>query len=171
MAYIIRQATQHDVPSMADISRRVHSSSAYTHLIPAPHRPRFDQYYSDSAESRSRLSAKLANQVLTKGATFFVAEEAGQIIGYVGVLRQQGLARMRGLFVESAQQGRGIGRALLTRALEHVGNVDVQLKVLKGNERARVLYEKCGFEQVGIDESGFFGAEEVAMIRYVDKID
>lgn len=155
---------------MADISMRVHRSSVYETLIPQDQRQRFNEYYSDNKQARERLQQKLTAQLDMQGARFLVAEHNGRVIGYVGVcLESDELAIMKGLFVDIEQQGKGVGGDLLSRAIEGAKPRAVELKVLEGNIRARELYEKYGFEQVGVNEGKFFGVNEIVMRRSIDK--
>lgn len=55
--------------------------------------------------------------------------------------------------VASTARGKGVGRALLSQTLEDLGLRGVHwvtLEVRKSNRIARVLYESCGFSEVGV---------------------
>ena len=103
-----------------------------------------------------------------------VAEEGGEIVGYVALGRPTRLesnrhvADIRGLAVAPAHQGRGLGRALVQAALAAArerGARRVTLRVLAPNTAARALYESCGFVVEGVlrDEFLIDG-------RYVDDV-
>jgi len=103
-----------------------------------------------------------------------VAEEGGEIVGYVAVGRATRLesnrhvADIRGLAVAPDHQGRGLGRALVEAALDAArerGARKVTLRVLGPNTAARALYESCGFvvEGVRLEEFLLDG-------RYVDDV-
>jgi len=66
--------------------------------------------------------------------------------------RQRHMADL-GLFVRTASQGRGIGttllEALVALADDWLGLRRIELTVLTGNDRARALYERHGFETEG----------------------
>ena len=57
----------------------------------------------------------------------------------------------------------------MSRAIESAEPRAVELKVLENNMRARELYEKYGFELVGVNEDKFFGANAIVMRRSIDK--
>jgi ribosomal protein S18 acetylase RimI-like enzyme len=62
--------------------------------------------------------------------------------------------------------GTGLGAAMLTEALDRIGNRDVFLWAFKENKRARRFYEKHGFRWDGAERvSEFDGALEVRYVR------
>lgn len=88
-----------------------------------------------------------------------VAEVDGAVVGYVRLQRATPLEASRyvqtvnGIAVDPEAQGRGVGRALMTAAIEEArrrGARKVSLRVLGHNERARALYERCGFVVEGV---------------------
>lgn len=109
-----------------------------------------------------------------------VAEDDG-VAGYVR-LHQPGpmpshahVLVINGLAVDPAQQGRGIGRALVLAAVEEAarrGARKVSLRVLAPNARARALYASCGFTVEGVLRREFRLAgtdvDDVLMARYLD---
>jgi ribosomal protein S18 acetylase RimI-like enzyme len=77
-----------------------------------------------------------------------VAESAGGVVGDALVIRSEGRALIADVAVEPAQQGRGIGRRLVTdavTALRHRGERVIALAVTEENTRAVRLYERLGF--------------------------
>ena len=101
----------------------------------------------------------------------FIAYADGEAAGAVGFLP---LARdfctceesseIVALYVLKRFQRRGVGKALLERALRELGAQRVTLFVLKGNENAIGFYKKMGFEFTGkvLDENGM---TELEMVR------
>ena len=103
-----------------------------------------------------------------------VAEDGGEIVGYVAVGRATRLesnrhvADIRGLAVAPDHQGRGLGRALVQAALDAArerGARKVTLRVLAPNTAARALYESCGFVVEGVRREEF-----LLDGRYVDDV-
>ena len=88
------------------------------------------------------------------------AYREGELVGMVGFFREQ-REKMRhkgtiwGMFVPSEEQGKGIGRALLTEAVKRArlvpGLEQVGLAVVTPNRRARGLYASLGFETYGVE--------------------
>ena len=82
----------------------------------------------------------------------WVAELAGEVAGYIGF--REGW--IQHLFVHPTAQGQGIGPALLAKALEAEG--PMQLWTFQQNARARRFYEARGFEAIEFTDGG--GNEE-----------
>ena len=85
------------------------------------------------------------------------------LVGMVTVLREQGpkighKATIFAMGVAVAARGRGIGRALLSEAIERAKRLEgfeqLLLTVALPNEPARNLYHALGFVTYGIDERG-----------------
>ena len=84
---------------------------------------------------------------------YVIAERAGQIIGYGGLFApSRGVeADVQTVTVVSEMQGKGIGRALLTRLIEEASLRAVPAVLLEvgvGNESAIHLYESFGFVEI-----------------------
>ena len=92
---------------------------------------------------------------IEEGSGAFVAEEDGNIVGYLyGFLYQipgmmlRPVAIMDALYVEEAYRGQGIAKELFRRFWEFAEDCHadrVELKVLSGNAKAITLYETLGF--------------------------
>ncbi|WP_405487245.1 GNAT family N-acetyltransferase [Nocardia sp. NBC_00511] len=97
------------------------------------------------------------------GADWTVAEEHGEVCGYVlTALGNDGNAWFMGLAVARHCRGRGYGRALLESALAHCHRAEVEqvfVTVQPGNRDAYHLYKEVGFVWADHDP-GYFGADE-----------
>jgi RimJ/RimL family protein N-acetyltransferase len=89
-------------------------------------------------------------------AAVFVAEQGGEIVGRLSVARDPHPASFHvadlGLMVVTSHRRRGIGRALLERAVEWAAESRVrklELHVFPHNEPAIALYESFGFVREG----------------------
>ena len=89
-------------------------------------------------------------------AAVFVAEEDGNIVGRLSVARDPHPASFHvadlGLMVVASHRRRGVGRALLQRAVEWAGDSRVrklELHVFPHNAPAIALYESFGFVREG----------------------
>jgi L-phenylalanine/L-methionine N-acetyltransferase len=95
---------------------------------------------------------------LPDGDFMFVAELDGKVVGNLGLHLAFKSPRMRhvgalGMSVHDAYQGRGVGTALMERAVDHADNwlqyTRLQLTVYTDNAAAIALYKKFGFEIEG----------------------
>ncbi len=92
---------------------------------------------------------ELPEQQIADGLVF-VAERAGQVLGFAAVLpRDDGDLELDGLFVEPTLQRGGVGRALIA----HVVGVAIRKQSpgihVIGNPHAQAFYEAMGFVRVG----------------------
>lgn len=83
-----------------------------------------------------------------------------QLAGVAGLrfekqVRTRHKATLFGMFVLQTFAGRGIGKSLVQRAIEHAGSSPgtriVQLTVTESNTRALRFYESCGFRSFGVE--------------------
>ncbi|MDD1476854.1 ribosomal protein S18-alanine N-acetyltransferase [Arthrobacter sp. H16F315] len=82
---------------------------------------------------------------------YLVAERAGQIVGYAGLMCIEPIADVQTIAVAPEYEGRGIGSALLTALIRESRlrrAEDVLLEVRADNPRAQQLYRRYGFEQI-----------------------
>lgn len=87
-------------------------------------------------------------------AGLFVAERAGQIVGFHWTKVNHGMGEVYLLAVDPNRRGEQLGAALLSRGLEHLAEVGVdgvELYVEEDNVRALDLYTAAGFAQVSRD--------------------
>ena len=83
-----------------------------------------------------------------------VAEEKGRVVGFVHLqtsddyYSNRPIGHVADVAVDPALEGRGIARALMAAAEDWArarGYALMDLNVVPGNERARVLYERLGY--------------------------
>jgi ribosomal protein S18 acetylase RimI-like enzyme len=145
----IRVATPADVPALSDLATRTWSE-AFGSSVSSD---------DEAAELEKTRSERYFVDAL-RDKTILVAEADGALLGYVqfgdveipGVEAQAGDQGLHRAYVDSAAQGRGLGRALLSAALEHprlVAASRIFLTVWDRNYRAVDLYRSYGFRTVG----------------------
>ena len=100
---------------------------------------------------------------------YLVAEDGNALIGYAGMMFASGSqADVVTLAVNPARWGQGIGTALLTALVDEAekrGYKEVLLEVREDNPRARQLYLRHGFAEIGI-RRGYYqpsGVDAVVM--------
>ncbi|MFI6347046.1 GNAT family N-acetyltransferase [Streptomyces sp. NPDC050560] len=94
-----------------------------------------------------------------------VAEVDGRLVGYIRIAPPTPLPsnahvrQIQGLAVAHEARGRGVGRALLTAAMEEArrqGALRMTLRVLGHNTPARALYASLGFAVEGVQPDEFY---------------
>jgi [ribosomal protein S18]-alanine N-acetyltransferase len=84
---------------------------------------------------------------------YLVAELAGEIVGYAGLMCIEPIADVQTIAVVPEQEGKGLGSALLTELITESRRrhaKDVLLEVRADNPRAQQLYRRFGFEQIHV---------------------
>jgi ribosomal-protein-alanine N-acetyltransferase len=151
-----------------------------------------DALFPEDAWSREMFASELASG--PAGRYYLVAEDAGGLVGYAGLLAPPrdadgagdaggahgagagagggGEADVLTMAVAEAHWGRGIGTALLTALVSEAaerGCAEVFLEVRADNPRAQRLYRKHGFGAVGL-RRGYYqpsGTDAIVMRRPV----
>jgi ribosomal-protein-alanine N-acetyltransferase len=100
---------------------------------------------------------------------YLVAEEGKTLVGYAGMMFTGGSqADVVTLAVNPAYWGQGTGTALLTALMDEAvsrGCAEVLLEVREDNARARQLYLRHGFTEIGV-RRGYYqpaGVDAVVM--------
>lgn len=120
--------------------------------------------FTSSAAERAALpiawwEARLADGP-TAGEVVFGVTEGSSLQGVAGLsfdsrAKARHKATLFGMYVPSALRGRGLGRSLVTSALDcaraRPGVSVVQLTVTHGNTAAETLYQRCGFVAFGLE--------------------
>jgi RimJ/RimL family protein N-acetyltransferase len=108
----------------------------------------------------------------TRRQASVVAVVGDRVIGHLGVAREEGQATDHvaslGMAVSSDWRGKGVGTALMTKAIEWAKEMGVEklaLSVYPHNEAARALYLKFGFV-----EEGRLTGHSKKSIGYIDEI-
>lgn len=106
----------------------------------------------------------------TRHYTVATAED-GTLAGYAGLMAAGGEGDVQTIAVDERHQGAGLGTALLTDLVAEAsrrGCEDVLLEVRIDNLRAQRLYERFGFEPVGIRPRYYQPADVDALVMRLD---
>lgn len=98
---------------------------------------------------------------------FLVAEEREAVVGYAGLAVGPDEAHVQTIGVRRECWRTGIGSALLAELLVRAGDRPVLLEVRADNVRARALYVRYGFRELG-RRTGYYqpsGADALVMRR------
>jgi RimJ/RimL family protein N-acetyltransferase len=158
--FVIRRAVPRDAAGLAALGREV-GSEPEGWLIS-------DGGFPDARAERRYLRAIHRSS----SAAVFVAEAPEGVVGRLSVARDIHPASRHvadlGLMVARSHRRRGVGRALLSQAVEwarDVGVTKLELHVFPYNEPAIRLYESFGFEREGYRKGQFLrGGEPVDAI-------
>lgn len=118
--------------------------------------------------------SKLAfiNEILDNSfASYYVALENEEVLGYAGIWTILDEAHLTTLAVCPKAQGGGVGRALLEHIIAEAkakGVSRMTLEVRVSNVKAQKLYKKYGFIACGIRPNYY--ADEDAVIMWLDKL-
>ena len=120
------------------------------------------QCFSDPWSEKS-VASELENPL----SLWLVAEENGQVFGYVGSQTVLDESDMMNVAVDPGFRRQGIARALietLIAELAKMGSRCLRLEVRVSNENARALYERMGFLKLGLRKNYYHNPKEDALI-------
>jgi ribosomal protein S18 acetylase RimI-like enzyme len=143
----IRPARADDVDAMVAITAEVFAPNAIEAHIERMIGP------GDTAGWAEVKAADLRRELAAAPDASFVAEQDGRVVGYVTTVIHRLASRgvIANLAVSAAAQGRGVGRSLLLRSIEHfrrLGLRQAKIETLACNEVGQHLYPSVGFREV-----------------------
>ncbi|MGI8328587.1 ribosomal protein S18-alanine N-acetyltransferase [Actinomadura scrupuli] len=110
--------------------------------------------FPDDAWSENMLRGELAEQPATRHyVVAYELEPHEEIVGYAGLCAVGDAGDVQTIGVRADRWGHGVGAALLTALITEAaarGCTTVYLEVRADNERAQKLYERFGFERIGV---------------------
>ena len=104
-------------------------------------------------------------------AKFVLAEVEGRIVGYIIYWRLPKEVDIHNLAVHSAYRRQGIGRSLLSSAIDSAkgqGSNRVTLEVRKSNQAAQELYHSLGFVERGVRKGYYSDDGEDALVMVLE---
>lgn len=144
MSFTLRLATQSDLPALAALEQAC-----------------FSHPWSEKS---------LAGTLGSGRALFLAAEDAGEIVGYLGMEYVLDEGSITNVAVFPAHRRQGIADALikeLLRRAKALGLATVTLEVRAGNAAAIALYQKNGFVPVGRRKNYYTAPTEDAILMTV----
>lgn len=119
--------------------------------------------FGTEAWSEKSVASELENEL----ALWLVAEDGGEVLGYVGSQTVMGETDMMNVAVHPNYRKQGIASGLiagLIGALQKNGSHCLTLEVRASNEPAKSLYKRLDFEEVGIRKNYYRNPKEDALI-------
>ena len=144
MAFSVIDAQQHHLPALEELEKRCFS-------IPW---------------TEEQLRACLPDE----RHVFLVAEENGELLGYVGMLHVLDEGYISNVATAPEHRRQGVAKALLTELLERAKRLElafVTLEVRASNEAAIALYSGFGFQPVGRRKNYYSAPAEDALLMTV----
>lgn len=117
--------------------------------------------YEDAVKRQNPIE-QVASNFTTEGNYTFGAFDNEDLIGVVTLLQEsaekiQHRANIYAMYVTSKKQGIGVGKALMTEAINKAKRIKViekiNLSVMASNDKAKNLYEKFGFKVYGFEQN------------------
>ena len=113
--------------------------------------------------SENSIASELNNAL----SYWLVAQEDGIVVGYIGSQTVFPESDVMNVAVHPDYRRKGIGAMLVEALITHLRNnrcESLTLEVRASNESAIALYEKLGFEQVGLRKNYYRNPKENALI-------
>jgi RimJ/RimL family protein N-acetyltransferase len=129
--------------------------------------------YEEAIQKENPLE-QMARNFTAEGSYTFGAFDENELMGVVTLVCEQPekirhIANIYALYVTPKKQTFGVGKALMTEAINKAKSLDViekiNLTVMAGNEKAKGLYLKLGFIVFGVEEK----AIKVNGVYYTDE--
>ncbi len=124
----------------------------------------------ESPWSLKAFESELENPI----AFYFVAVKDDEVIGYCGYWWTFGEAQITNIAVSPEYRQKGIASALMDEMINHCREMDVlsiTLEVRVSNNAAISMYEKYGFERVGLRPKYYNNKEDaLLMTKEIEKI-
>ena len=152
---LIREMTFADIPQVVEIETQCFSL------------PWSEKSFQDSLERADTLFLVCEEQKDTD----VTAEYKSEITGYIGVYISFDEANITNVAVSSKQRKKGYGEALVSIAKERAKNRQAEkmfLEVRVSNTPAISLYQKMGFQNLGVRKNFYDNPKEDAYIMSCD---
>lgn len=141
MEYIIRNAAIEDIGALEELERLCFSTPW--------------------------TAEQLSSQMPDGEREFLTADCGGALVGYVGMMHVLDEGYISNVAVAPSARRQGIGSALIDELLNRAEALSlsfVTLEVRQGNEPAKALYEKHGFQAVGVRRNYYTQPKEDAVL-------
>lgn len=138
----------------------------------AAYRPHLPEHAWDEFDA-ARATERLADSIARARMTALVTEHDHEVVGYafLGPARDDdlpaGTSELYAIYVRPERWSTGVGRALMSAAVNQLPPGPVVLWVLEVNDRARRFYEQAGFAPDGVAKPADMpGGVQLPELRY-----
>ncbi|RIK11361.1 MAG: ribosomal-protein-alanine N-acetyltransferase [Acidobacteria bacterium] len=104
---------------------------------------------------------------------YFVANLGSEIVGFGGMMMAGDECHITNISVDPLWQGRGIAKHIVLAVIDEAitrGARSITLEVREGNVAGQRLYERFGFEAVGVRKNYYVETREDALVMWVRKV-
>lgn len=91
--------------------------------------------------------------MLSLDSDFFVYKNQESVIGYAIINKFPKYVYVESIAIDKAYSGRGYGTMLMLEIEEMYPSMQIKLDVSAQNDRARHVYKKLGYEEIGINQT------------------
>ena len=114
----------------------------------------------------------LRDDLVNPMAKYFVQTEGEEVLAYLGIRTVLDEIHIMNIAVKPEHRGKGYSTLLMNELDKFAVDgkfYSISLEVREGNEKARNLYNKCGFETCGVRKDYYEKPKEnaILMVKYV----
>lgn len=123
----------------------------------------FDEFWTEGI-----LKSELENE----NSRYIIAKEDNEIVGFAGIIITPIDVEITNIVTKKNKRKKGIGKALLEKIIEMAKQTEYETISLEVNEKniiAIQLYEKSGFEKIGIRKKYYNGIDNAIIMTKVLK--
>jgi len=167
---VIRPAGESDIPAIQEIAQLTWPVT-YGPILPSQQL----DYMLELIYNKEALKAQFQ-----KGHQFLLATEDDNSVGFAsyGLIEKKDdrtVFKLHKIYIDPAQQGKGIGKLLLDRVMAEIKNAGATQLILNVNRfnKARNFYEKLGFSVIAEEDidigNGYFMNDYVMGMEVIQK--
>ncbi len=114
----------------------------------------------------------LKSELQSENSKYIVAKKENEIVGFAGIWISPIDVEITNIVTKKTERKKGIGSLLLEKLIEMAKETkrnNISLEVNENNIAAGLLYQKYGFEVVGIRKKYYYGKDNaIIMTKYFD---
>lgn len=140
------------------------SSVLITRLVREPELAELAEWEAQNTTGAGWGLDQITEEYLLQSSQIWVAEDAGDLLGYAVVRAFPDGFELFNILVPSHARRRGVGTALMQAIHEHALGQAVWLEVRAGNESAQQFYMGLGYEQIGLRARYYRDGEDAILM-------
>lgn len=147
----VREATATDVDAIRDVAEAAWNADYPAVLTRETVADGVEEWYDEQ---------RISEALTVPGATLYVLEDDGAIVGFSHAFRSQDTGDILRLYIHPDDRRRGLGTTLLESTIEELfsqGVDRIRAMVLAANEIGQSFYESFGFERGDAGETTIAG--------------